>query len=644
MASILQKPFKGVDFKTMEKTQFKAESKRLLDLMINSIYTNKEIFLRELLSNASDAISKLHFKSLTNTKIESSFSVFIEIDKPNRTLSIIDDGIGMNKNELENNLGTIAHSGSLQFKNENSEENKTKIIGQFGVGFYSAFMVAKKVTVETKAFGESEAFVWESTGVDGYTIKPIQKQNVGTKIVLTLKDNTENENYDEFLSEFTIKNLIKKYSDYLEWPIKMQCEHSRRKEGAKEDDKDAFETYKSIDTLNSMTPIWKKDKKSLTDEEINEFYKSKFFDFANPAKTIQFKTEGTATFNAMLFVPSATPFNYYTKEFEKGLQLYSSGVLISEKCSDLLPDYFSFVRGIVDSSDIDLNISRETLQQNRQVITIAKSIEKKIKTELLNWQKNNRDEFEKFFKNFGTQLKYGVYANYGANKDKLQNLLLFYSSETKKNSTLLEYVSRMKPDQKEIYYACGETVSKIENMPQMEFIKGKNFEVLFLTEEIDEFAIKALSEFDGKKFVNITSNELNFENEAEKKANEEIAKQNETLLNFLKEELKNKVSDVKISSRIKNCAVCLTTQGDISMEMEKVLNAMPNNQKVSSQKVLEINRNHKIFNKLRDLEKSNKEQLKLYASLLYNQAALIEGILPENPVEFSNCITKIMAE
>lgn len=628
----------------MEKMQFKAESKRLLDLMINSIYTNREIFLRELLSNASDAISKLRFKSLTNTKIKSSFSILIEIDKSNRTLSIVDDGIGMSKNELEKNLGTIAQSGSLNFKNENSKEDAAKIIGQFGVGFYSAFMVAKKVTVETKAFNETSAFLWESTGVDGYTIKPSQKQTVGTKIVLTLKDNTENENYDEFLDEFTIKNLIKKYSDYLEYPIKMECEHSRKKEGAKDGDKDAFESYKSVDIINSMTPIWKKSKKDLTNEEINEFYKNKFFDFANPAKTIQFKTEGAATFDAMLFIPSATPFNYYTKDFEKGLQLYSSGVLISEKCANLLPDHFSFVRGIVDSSDIDLNISRETLQQNRQVMIIAKNIEKKIKTELLNWQKNNRDEFEKFFKNFGTQLKYGVYANYGANKDKLQDLLLFYSSETKKNSTLAEYVQRMKPEQKEIFYACGETVSKIANMPQMEFIKDKNFEVLFLTEEIDEFAIKTLAEFDGKKFVNITSNELNFESETEKKANEELTKQNENLIKILKEELKNKVSDVKISSRIKNCAACLTTQGDISMEMEKVLNAMPNNQKVSSQKVLEINRNHKIFNKLRELEKSNQTQLKLYANLLYNQAALIEGILPENPVEFSNCLTEIMAK
>lgn len=628
----------------MEKIKFKAESKRLLDLMINSIYTNREIFLRELLSNASDAVDKLHFKSLTDSKIKSDFSIFIELDKKNRTISIIDNGIGMTKQELENNLGTIAHSGSLQFKSKNENSDALKIIGQFGVGFYSAFMVSKKVKVETKAYGQNEAFLWQSEGVDGFTIEKIDKQNFGTKIVLELKDNTETENYDEFLDEFTIKNLVKKYSDYLEYPIKMECEHSRKKEGAKENDENAFETYKTIDTLNSMTPIWKKDKKDLTPELINEFYKNKFFDFSNPAKTIQFKTEGVATFSAMLFIPSSTPFNYYTKDYEKGLQLYSNGVLINEKCADLLSDYFSFVKGVVDSSDIDLNISRETLQKNNQMNLIAKSIEKKIRNELLNWQKNNRAEFEKFFKNFGTQLKYGIYANYGANKDKLQDLIMFYSSETKKNTTLSEYVARMKPDQNEIYYACGENVSKIENMPQMEFIKDKKFEVLFLMEEIDEFAIKALNEFSGKKFVNITSNELNFESETEKKANEETTKQNESLLKILKETLKDKVSDVKISSRIKNCAVCLTTQGDISMEMEKVLNAMPNNQKVSSNKILEINKNHEIFNKLRELEKTNKNQLKLYANLLYSQAALIEGIIPENPVDFSNCLTEIMAK
>lgn len=626
----------------LEKQQFKAESKRLLDLMINSIYTNREIFLRELLSNASDAVSKLRFKSLTDDSIKSDFAIFIEIDKKNRTLSVSDDGIGMTRVELEQNLGTIAQSDSLRFKNKNKED-ALKIIGQFGVGFYSAFMVAKKVTVETKALGSADAFLWESEGVDGFVIKLIEKDKIGTKVTLTLKDNTEDENYDEFLDEFAIKNLVKKYSDYIEFPIKMECEHSKRKEGAKDGDKDAFETFKSVDTLNSMKPIWKKDKKSLKEEEINEFYKSKFFDFANPAKVIQFKTEGVSTYNAMLFIPSTTPFNYYTKEYEKGLQLYSNGVLITEKCEEMLPDYFSFVKGIVDSQDIQLNISRETLQKNRQVQIIAKNIEKKISNELLSWQKNDRVAYEKFFKNFGAQLKYGIYANYGANKDKLQDLILFYSSKMKANTTLKEYVSRMQSEQAAIYYACGETVAQIDNMPQMEFVKVKGFEVLFLTEDIDEFAIKALSEFEGKKFINITSSELNFESDAEKQENEETAKKNENLIKIIKEELKDKISDVKISGRIKNCAVCLTTQGDISIEMEKVLNAMPSGQKVSSQKILEINKNHEIFKKLCELEKNDVSQLKLYANLLYAQAALIEGIVPKNPVDFSNSLTKIMA-
>lgn len=611
--------------------------------MINSIYTNREIFLRELLSNASDAISKLRFKSLTDTTIKSDFSIFIEIDKKNRTLSISDDGVGMTEKELETNLGTIAKSDSLHFKN-NNKEDALKIIGQFGVGFYSAFMVAKKVTVETKSIDEKTAFLWESEGVDGFVVRPIEKSKTGTKVTLKIKDNTENENYDEFLDEFTIKNLVKKYSDYIEFPIKMECEHSKRKEGAKEGDENAFETFKSIDTLNSMKPIWKKDKKSLTDEEINEFYKSKFFDFNNPAKTIQFKTEGLSMYEAMLFIPSATPFNYYTKEYEKGLQLYSNGVLITEKCEAMLPDYFSFVKGIIDSQDIQLNISRETLQHNRQVHSIAKSIEKKIIKELLDWQKNDRAGYEKFFQNFGTQLKYGVYENYGANKEKLQDLIMFYSSKTKENTTLKEYVSRMNSAQKFIYYVCGETISKIENMPQLEFVKEKNFEVLFLTEAIDEFTVKALNEFDGKKFVSITSSEFSFESDSEKKENEETAKQNENLIKIIKEELKDRISDVKISTRMKNCAVCLTTQGDISIEMEKVLNAMPHNQKVSSQKILEINKNHAIFSKLCELEKSNLDRLKMYANLLYAQAALIEGIIPQNPVEFSNNLTEIMAK
>ncbi len=627
----------------MEKIQFKAESKRLLDLMINSIYTNREIFLRELLSNANDALNKLHFKSLTDTSVKSSFSILIELDKKNRKISIHDDGIGMTKSELEQNLGTIAQSDSLKFKTNNSDEH-LNIIGQFGVGFYSAFMVAKKVSVITKAWGENEAFLWESQGVDGYTITTTTRENCGTSVILELKSNTDDENFDEFVDEFTIKNLVKKYSDFLEYPIKMECEHSRKKEGAKDDDPNAFETFKSLDVLNSMTPIWKKDKKNLSQTEINEFYKNKFFDFADPAKTIHFKTEGISTFTAMLFIPSNAPFNFYTKEYVKGLQLYSSGVLINEKCSDLLPDYFSFVKGIVDSVDIQLNISRETTQQNKQIQLIAKNIEKKIKNELLSWQKSDRNAYEKFFSNFGTQLKYGIYSNYGTNKETLQNLVLFYSSKTKAQSTLSEYVSRMDSSQNEIFYACGKTPEKIEQLPQMEFVNEKNFEVLFLTEEIDEFAIKALSDFQGKKFVNIASHDFDLQTDEEKKQNEEIEKQNSNLIQILKTELKDKISNVKLTNRIKNCAVCLTTQGNISIEMEKVLNSMPNNQKVASEKILEINRNHPIFNKLCDLAKNNVDKLKQYAHLLYSQAALIEGIVPDNCVDFCNQLTNIMSQ
>ena len=617
----------------MKKIQFKAESKKLLDLMINSIYTNKEIFLRELLSNANDAIDKLHFKSLTDTKIKSDFSIKIEVDKENRKLKIIDEGIGMTRNELENNLGTIAKSGSQDFKKQN-EENENNIIGQFGVGFYSAFMVAKEVEVLTKSYEEEKAYLWKSKGTDGFTIEEAKKESIGTTITLTMKDDTENENYSEFLEQYKIISLIKKYSDYLSYPIKMECEHQKPKENKKEGEEQEFETYKTIDTINSITPIWNKNKNELKEEEINDFYKEKFRDFQNPAKTIFYKTEGAATFSSILFIPSATPFNYYTKEFKKDLQLYSHGVLIMENCTDLLPDYFGFVKGMVDSKDLSLNISREILQKTQQLHIISKSLTKKVKNELLNWLKNDRTSYEEFFKNFGISLKYGIYQQYGMHKEELKDLLIFKSSFEDKYVTLKEYVNRMKEDQKDIYYATGESYEKIKNMPQTEFFKDKKFEILYFINEVDEFAIKMLNEYEGKKFQNITSKEVDIESEEEKNKIKEEEKKHENMFTIMKEALKDKVLDVKISNKLKSSAVCLSTAGEISIEMEKVLNAIPNSQKVQSQKILEINKNHKLFKKLCFLEQNDKEKLKEYSKILFVCAALMEGISPENPVDF----------
>ncbi len=627
----------------MSKIKFKAESKKLLDLMINSIYTNKEIFLRELLSNASDALDKLHFKSLTDSKIKSDFTIKIEIDKQNRILKIDDNGIGMTKTELESNLGTIAKSGSLDFKQENEKEAE-KIIGQFGVGFYSAFMVASNIKVITKSYEEKKAYLWESQGADGYTITDSEKEEIGTQIVLKIKEDDDNYNYSEFLEEYNISNLVKKYSDYIHYPIKMECEHTRKKEGAKDDDKDAFETYKTLDTINSITPIWNKNKKEVSQEELDNFYKEKFHDFQNPAKVIFYKTEGAATFSSILFIPSSTPFNYYTKEFKKDLKLYSNGVLIMDNCTDLLPEYFGFVKGMVDSKDISLNISREILQQTRQLQLISRNLEKKVNSELSLWLKNDRIAYEKFFENFGVSIKYGIYSSYGANKDKLKDLLIFKSSLENKYVTLKEYVDRMKPDQNEIYYASGESYEKINAMPQIEFVKDKGFEVLYFVNEVDEFAIKMLTEYENKKFKNITSQEVNFETEEEKNTAEQDKKLHENLFNKMKEALKDKVLDVKFSNKLKNSAVCLSTQGDISIEMEKVLNSMPNsNNKVHSQKILEINKNHKIFKKLCDLEKSDPEKLKKYADILYTCAALMEGISPEKPVLFLDELSDVIS-
>ena len=626
----------------MEKKQFKAESKRLLDLMINSIYTHKEIFLRELISNASDAIDKLHFKSLTDDSInltQSDYKIHLDVDKDARTITITDNGIGMTKDDLENNLGTIAQSGSFAFKKENETGEDVDIIGQFGVGFYSAFMVSKHVAVISKAYGSDQAYRWESDGADGYTIEETQRDGFGTTIILTIKDDTEENHYDEFLDEYRIRGLVKKYSDYIRYPITMDVEKERKKEGSE----DEYESYTEEEILNSMQPIWKKAKNEVTDEDYNKFYKEKFFDFTDPMKVIHSKTEGSATYNALLFIPSRIPYDFYTKGYEKGLQLYSSGVLIMDKCADLLPDYFGFVKGLVDSEDLSLNISREMLQHDRQLKLIAKSLEKKIKNELTKMLKNEREKYEDFFKNFGIQLKFGVYSDYGAHKDELKDLILFHSSFENKYTTLQEYVSRMKSEQKEIYYVCGDKLEQMEHLPQTEMVKDKGFEILYLTDDVDEFALKTLGEYDGKQFKSVSSGELDLETEEEKKQVKQQQEEHKELFTTMKEALGDKVSEVRLSQRLKTHPVCLTTSGEISLEMEKVLNSVPNNQKVSAQKVLEINANHPIFQKLCALQ-DNKEKLASYAKLLYAQASLIEGLPVDDPVEFSNLICDLMVE
>lgn len=627
----------------MAKKQFKAESKRLLDLMIHSIYTHKEIFLRELLSNASDAIDKLHFKALTDSSVQSDFSIRISADKQARTLTVSDNGVGMTKDELETNLGVIAKSGSLDFKSEHQSDD-LDIIGQFGVGFYSAFMVADQVTVSSRAYGAEQAYCWSSTGTDGYTISECDKPETGTAVTLRIKDDSEQESYSEFLDEFRIKQLVKKYSDYLRYPIQMECEHSHKKEGADENDKDAWETYTSLDTLNSMTPLWKKDKKDTTDDELNCFYKDKFNDFSDPAKVIRSKTEGAATYVSMLFIPSRQPYNYYSKDYEKGLELYSSGVLIMEKCAELLPDHFSFVKGLVDSEDLSLNISREMLQHDRQLKLIAKSIEKKIKNELAAWLKKDRKEYEAFFENFGLQLKYGLYASFGMYKDELKDLVLFASSFEEKLVTLKEYVSRMKEDQKEIYYACGANVKQISRLPQTEAVREKGYEVLYLTESVDEFALKMLAEYDEKPFKNVAAGDLELQTDEEKEKANKQSEQYKEMFEFMKQTLDGKAAEVRLSARLKSTAVCLSAAGDMSIEMEKTLNAMPSDQKVHAQRVLELNPDHPAFAKLWTVYQSDRAKAAEYTKLLYTQAALIEGIAPEDPVEFSNQICKLMAE
>jgi molecular chaperone HtpG len=625
----------------MTKKQFKAESKRLLEMMINSIYSQKEIFLRELISNASDAIDKLYYKALTDDSLnfeKDSYFIKVEADKDTRTLKLTDTGIGMTKEELESNLGTIAKSGSLAFKKENELKDGHDIIGQFGVGFYSAFMVADEVTVISKALGSDEAYKWESDGADGYTIEPHEKDSVGTEIIIKIKENTEDESFDEYLEEYRLKAIIKKYSDFIRYPIKMDVKGQR----PKEESDNELEEYEEEQTINSMVPIWRKNKNELTTEDYENFYSEKRYGFDKPLKHIHISVDGAVRYNAILFIPENVPFDYYSKEFEKGLELYSNGVLIMDKCSDLLPDYFGFVKGMVDSEDLSLNISREMLQHDRQLKLIAKNIKNKIKSQLLSLLKDEREKYEKFYNAFGRQLKYGVYSEYGSHKDVLQDLLMFYSSTEKKLVTLDEYVSRMPEDQKYIYYASGESYERIEKLPQTELVSDKGYEILYFTEDIDEFAIKMVLNYKEKEFKSVSSGDLGIESE-DQQNDETEENDNKELFDYMKEILSTKVKDVRVSKRLKSHPVCLTTEGEVTIEMEKVLQAMPdNNQNVKADKILEINVNHDVYNSLKEAFENDKDKLSLYTNLLYNQALLIEGLPIHDPVEFTNDMCKIM--
>lgn len=626
----------------MAKKEFKSESKRLLDLMINSIYTHKEIFLRELISNASDAIDKLCFIALTDDKLNMSrddFKIFIKPDKENRTLTITDNGIGMDKDDLENNLGTIASSGSYKFKQEMSEkQDDIDIIGQFGVGFYSAFMVAKKITVVTKKYGCDTAYKWESDGADGYEITETERDEIGTTIVLKIKDNTEEENYDEFLEQYRIQGLIKKYSDYIRYPIMMDMTHSRVKEETKDSEKPEYEDYTETETLNSMLPIWQRAKKDVKQEEYDNFYREKFMAMDKPLRTIVTSVEGVVTYKALLFIPSQAPYDYYTKEYKKGLQLYSSGVLIMENCEELLPEHFRFVKGIVDSADLSLNISREMLQHDRDLITIAQNIEKKIKNELTSMLANDRENYEKFFNAFGRQLKYGVSADYGMHKEELQDLLMYYSSTEKKLVTLSEYVDRMKEDQKFIYFAVGENISSIDNLPQTELLRSKGYEILYCTEEIDEFSLQTLMQYKDKRFCSATNDDLGIENDE----NKEEEKDSSAILTFVKETLGDKVSEVVASKKLVSHPVCLTAKGGISFEMEKYFNAVQPDSGMKAQRVLELNMNHSAVKAMESAVQTDIEKAKKYAELLYDQALLIAGLPIENPGEYADLVCSLM--
>ncbi len=630
----------------MAKKQFKTESKKILDMMINSVYTNREIFLRELISNASDAIDKLYYKSLTDKKIDldkDDFKIRIDIDKENRVLKITDNGIGMNEEELDTNLGIIAKSGSSLFKEINENNKDISIIGQFGVGFYSAFMVAKEIEVISKSFENDTAHKWVSDGVDGYTISKADKEEYGTEIILHIKDNTEEENYDEFLEERRVEGIVKKYSDYIKYPIVMEVTDHKLKEKKNEDDKDEYEEVREDKTLNSMIPLWKRSDSDVTEEEYNSFYSDKFFDYETPLKVVHSSVEGQISYNSLLFIPSHAPYDYYTKEYEKGLQLYSNGVLIMEKCADLLPDYFSFVKGLVDSEDVSLNLSREILQQDRQLKLIAKSIEKKIKSTLEEMLENDREKYEKFFEAFGMQLKYGIYSSYGMNNDVLKDLLLFYSSTEKKKVTLKEYVSRMKEDQKKIYYASGDSIEKIDMLPNVERFKEKEIEVLYLPDYVDEFTIQALMEYDSKKFANVSSESEDLDSEEEKKELEKENKEAKDIFEIMKKSLPA-VKDVRFTNKLKTHPVCLSTEGNISLEMEKVLNAMPTGENVKAEIVLEINDKHPIADKLKDLYDNNKDELEKYSKILYNQARLIEGLNVENPSELAELVCDYLSK
>lgn len=624
----------------MAKKQFEAESKRLLEMMINSIYTQREIFVRELISNASDAIDKMYYKALSDDNVvfnKEDYFIKVSVDKDSRTLTITDTGIGMTKEELENNLGIIAKSGSLAFKTENEAKDGHNIIGQFGVGFYSAFMVADVVTVISKAFGSDEAFKWESQGVDGYTISPSEQGVSGTVIILKIKPSTEHDQYDDYLEEYHLKSIIKKYSDFIRYPIKMDVKKHR----PKEDDDKEFEEYQEEETVNSMVPIWRKNKNELTTDDYENFYIEKRYGFDKPLTYIHISADGAVVYNAILYIPENTPFDYYTKEYEKGLELYSNGVLIMNKCADLLPDYFSFVKGMVDSEDLSLNISREMLQHDRQLSLIAKNIKNKIKSQLQSVLKDEREKYERFFKSFGRQLKYGVYNDYGMNKDMLQDLLLFYSSKEKKLVSLDEYVSRMPEDQTYIYYAVGESNERIEKLPQTELVSDKGYEILYFTDDIDEFAIKVLMKYKEKEFKSVSCGDLGIESDGDDKS-AEGQDDNKELFDAMMDILKDKVKSVKASKRLKSHPVCLSAEGEVSIEMEKVLNAIPNNQEVKADKVLEINMNHEVFQSLKNAFDADKEKLSLYTNLLYSQALLIEGLPLQDPVDFTNDICKIM--
>lgn len=624
------------------KKQFKSESKRLLDLMINSIYTNKDIFLRELISNCSDAIDKLYYRSLTDKKVKitkEELEILVEKDEEKRTLTITDNGIGMTREELENNLGTIAKSGSLAFKEEFEKKKDIDIIGQFGVGFYSAFMVSKEIEVISKSIDSEDAYIWKSKGADGYSIDKTSYDKVGTKIILHLKDDTDEEKYSDYLDEYTIKNLIKKYSDYIRYPIKMEIV----KHELVDEKENKYEDKKEIATINTMIPLWKKNKKDVSEEDYNNFYMDKFNDYEKPLEVITSSVEGTTTYKALMFIPSHAPYDYYTQEYEKGLSLYASGVLIMDKCSDLLPDYFSFVKGVVDSEDLSLNISREILQKSSNLRVIAKSIETKIIKTLTNMLKEEREKYNEFFKTFGTQLKYGIYNNYGVDKDKLKDLVMFYSAREEKLITLKEYVEGMKEDQKDIYYASGESIKKIDKLPQVEQIKDKEYDILYLSEYVDEFAISALQEYDKKKFVNVCRDNIDLLSDEEKEKDKKVNEENNDLLKEMKELLKD-VSEVKFTNKLKKHPVCLSVKGDVSIEMQKVFEQMPNNVPIKAEKVLEISENHPICDKLKSLYKEDKSTFEKYAKILYSEAKMIAGLTIEDPTEISNLICDVIAK